>query len=444
MSIRIPKIFGYFISVVFLTSASLKAENVVIDFNPESKSESIQSSKKVGVTTSLSEIKAGETITINGLPGSSRQYHVTKAEVNDANVMSVSANGPDAETLLLSLDSGTVYGSLNGNGLRYSIASDSSSRLQLVDQTHEAFPKIDLSNDIMIPPGMLPNIPGIDQIPGEVRRKIDESRLRQNKEGDSNIRILFVHSTEFGSGFSSPSARINQLIAFTNSSLERSGIDIEFTVAHIEQLGFDNEASTSANLSLATNGEGAFSGVPALRDLHGADMVAVLSFSQGFSSNGVAWINGSNPNLAYSSTRLSPNCCDSVFAHELGHNMGSGHERESVNPSRSSPCNFNFTGYSCGHGNQSNGWGTIMSRLNSDVVDDLFSNPGLSCLGEPCGVAEGQSNSADNFKSFNITRLLTADFRPDPAPVVTPPTTPTTTDSDNISVGPIMILLLDE
>jgi hypothetical protein len=156
-------------------------------------------------------------------------------------------------------------------------------------------------------------------------------------------------------------------------------------------------------------------------------------------------VNADNPNFAFSSTRLSTRCCNSVFAHELGHNLGSQHERASVNDI-GNVCNSNgFTNYSCGHGNASLNWGTIMSRLNSQIVGNVFSNPLSSdCLGEPCGIAEGQSGAADNTRSFNLARLLIKNFREDAVvvPPVQPPSGMSNTDASGLPV--IINLLLDD
>lgn len=149
--------------------------------------------------------------------------------------------------------------------------------------------------------------------------------------------------------------------------------------------------------------------------------MAVLPFLSGGSVSGIAWVNGDLEQYAYSVTQFAVWGSDSVFAHELGHNLGSGHERISANLSQSSPCSGGYTGYSCGHGNGSEG--TIMSYLIDAAWNSVYSNPDLDCSGEPCGIPSVQSNSADNRTSFNITGPLIESFRVDP------------TDDDIITIG---------
>ncbi len=372
---------------------------------------------------------------------------VTRKQTLPNKLTEIVATNPRGDELLLSFDQKATYGSLNGSGMRFSIASDKQGKLILTDHNHQDFPEIDMGHDGLMPPGLSPDKPIMEQMSFEKQLKLSQQMRTAQNQGRSTIRMLILYSSEFGQGFSSPAARINQLLSFTNSSMQRSNINIEFTLAHARQVNFNNSQSTNTTLTQVTNGQGVFSNVESLRDQFAADMVAVLSFQTGFSSNGVAWVNGDDPRFAFSSTRLSPGCCDSVFAHELGHNMGSGHEHASVNPGVASPCSGGgFAVFSCGHGNRNNpngSWGTIMSRLNSRRANDLFSNPNLTCLGEPCGVPEGQSNPADNFRSFNMTRLLVANFRPDPVQVG-PGNPGPSQPIDAGTLPPIIDLVLDE
>ncbi len=435
---------AFWVCAMGFTSTARAANTTII------LSEGLTPSMTQVVTTSQrfnSRTQVHDTITLKraGLP--SLTLRVSKvSNLGDENG-TIEAIGTHGELMLLSYDGETVYGSLAGNGMRYSITSNASGVLEFTDQTHENFPDIDLGEDGVLPGDVSASRPGIELMEATARQQLEATA--QAGASRSRIGMLILFSAEFGQGFSSPIARINQLLSFTNSSMQRSGIDVEFFLANARQVNFNNNAGVSTLLNQARNGGGPFSNVEQLRTQFGADMVAVLSFQPGFSANGVAFVNGSRPEFAFSVTRLSPGCCDSVFAHELGHNMGSGHERVSVNSEDSQPCTGGFTQFACGHGNTRSGpnteWGTIMSRLNSRRVNNLYSNPGLSCLGEPCGVPAGQANSADNFATFNMSRLLVQNFRGNP---VAPPPGPTTPSPrprpDAITISPVVNLLLDD
>lgn len=177
------------------------------------------------------------------------------------------------------------------------------------------------------------------------------------------------------------------------------------------KINFNNAANTGDLLDDATDGVGSFSSVDALRNQYFADLVAVLPFKASGSIGGIAWISGNSAANAYSVSQFAPWGSDSLFAHEVGHNLGSGHERISANPNQPDPCDGGYTGYACGHGNGAQG--TIMSYLDDSAWSFVFSNPDLDCDGEPCGIANGQNNATDNKSSFNITAPLVSSFRVD-------------------------------
>jgi len=420
-------------------SQSLYAANIIAKVEKVDDNSIVQT---LSVGRDIRTLSGGDTITI---PMESPTLFTVSENTrkSDASHL-IRATSSSGARLLISADKVASYGSITGGGVNYTISTDNQLGMILVNQNHQDFPEIDLSNDALVPPNKRSDLPGIEQMAPEqkvqleqlMRRSIDSTSPRNKTNGTSNISMLIIYSREFGEGFASPTVRINDLLSFTNQSLSDSNIRINFTLARAQQLNFNNSLSTGSVLQQVTNGTGAFSGVAALRNQVGADMVAVLSFSPGSSANGVAWVNGDNPNFAFSATRLSPGCCNSVFAHELGHNMGSGHERASVNSSASDPCsNFNFTGFSCGHGNASRNWGTIMSRLNRRNAGNVFSNPlSSNCRGEPCGIPQGQAGAADNTRSFNIARLLVANFRVDP----------NTPSGDTGALPSIYSLLLDQ
>lgn len=232
------------------------------------------------------------------------------------------------------------------------------------------------------------------------------------------IEVMVIYSSEFQSEYASPDTRINSMIAFANAAFERSGVLAEYHLAHSYVNDFDQSLSIDVLLEAVTNLDAPFEMSFNQRNLNDADLVAVISYGSGH--GGLAWLNGDRPKYAYSViddvTSLFPNIGNNVFAHELGHNLGSGHERSAVNTAQLSPCDGGYTDYACGHGNQSQGWGTIMSYLNTQAAGYTFSNPELDCLGEPCGIAEGAAGAADNQKSFEITRSIVAGFRPALAP----------------------------
>jgi len=333
-------------------------------------------------------------------------------------------------SVILTLGKQLSFGSINSPKHNFSISIDNSGQASLTDVNTMPESSIDLSNDMRRPSEYgYPQAKVTSNVIGALQAK------SLKLPGATRIDVLVVYASDFKDVFAVPETRINQAIGFTNSAFERSGILIDLKLVKAVEFPFLSSAGNNVfgglgdTLSDATNGVGAFSGVHQLRDDVGADLVVVLHKNNQSFAAGLAWIGASRPRFGYSAINLSPNCCDSVFAHELGHNLGSGHERISANPNQNSACTGGFTGYACGHGKSSNNWGTIMSYLNSAAIGERFSNPTQTCKGVPCGIAKGQPNAADNRASFNITRLLVAEFR----------------DSNNgATLPPVINLLLDE
>ncbi len=424
------------------TSAASGQAMSLFDYPVEAKS-SQSGAPGVSVNRAIRSAAVGQQVELKLPNGELLIVDVTNKDRKANGTVVVNAQNSDGVELVLTVGKKASFASISGPELSYSLGFDPSSGHYLTN-TEEARAALNFEGDMRFPPGSQARFKR-----GLPKTKNQSSALpdRQNNFAlPADMTLLVVYSAEFGVGFGDPVARIEQLVAFTNQALSSTGVDGQFRLVATEQLNFDNGLGIGTLLDQATCfnpndcANTAFSGLANLRDSVGADMVSVLSFTPGFSAAGVAWVNGDSPNFAFSSTRLSPGCCDSVFAHELGHNLGSGHERDSVNPTDDS-CDDSFqpggfNGFSCGFGSQSAGFGTIMSRLNGRV--NRFSNPNQVCNGLPCGIPQGQANAADNFTSFNQSVFLIENFRANV-------TTPGSGGNGNGGIiVPIIPLLLDD
>jgi hypothetical protein len=123
---------------------------------------------------------------------------------------------------------------------------------------------------------------------------------------------------------------INVGVSETNTSYGNSGVAQRLRLVHVAQVSYVESSNFSTNLFNLRAGADALSGVHALRDAYGADMVKLLVHPSSPSACGIAFImtqvSAAFASSAFSVTDtgcVSPNF---TFAHELGHNMGARHD----------------------------------------------------------------------------------------------------------------------
>ena len=223
--------------------------------------------------------------------------------------------------------------------------------------------------------------------------------------------------------------RLDQLVALTNQAYVDSGVPQQIRLVGVEMLNIADTTSNSTTLSQLSAASGSFSTVPALRKKYGADLVTLVRpfymTAQG-QNCGVGYIGGYGggniagyANYAYSVVSDGKDvagtnyyCTDYTFAHELGHNMGSMHDRATVTAQGGGTGAYP---YSFGYG-RSGSFGTIMSYISP--VIGKFSNPALASCGgtQACGVADSSSSSADNATSLTNTRAAVAAYLPSVVP----------------------------
>jgi hypothetical protein len=217
-------------------------------------------------------------------------------------------------------------------------------------------------------------------------------------------------------------ARINNLVALSNQAYFDSDIAITLRLLQASQInGVTDNTDNTAELYALTDGTGPYTGVLALRDAIGADMVTVIRpfVYPDHVSCGVAWIGGYNlSNIAtyeeYGYSIVSDGtsnpyyCLDLTYAHELGHNMGSRHDR--ITDAGNFPPYGSYA-YAFGYG-VANTFATVMAYGQSfaATVIGKFSNPSLLCFGLPCGVPDTNPQAA-NAKAFNNNRAGVASWR---------------------------------
>ena len=249
------------------------------------------------------------------------------------------------------------------------------------------------------------------------------------------VDLMIIYTPQFQANLGSGLAtRLAQIVARANQAYIDSDVAITLRLVHHTSVNYnDNTASNnSSTLDNLTNGVGALSGVAALRNQYGADVVAFWRDGGNTSGSGVGWVGGfAGQNFAgsngfmFSVTTGCVRGCDNVLIHEIGHNMGGAHDRANAGTPGNNGTHGSFP-YSYGWGSGvcfSTGcsataptdFGTIMSYQLPVVFK--FSNPDFECAlrsggSAPCGIAESNVASQSNMaKAFNNVRQTLSGFR---------------------------------
>ncbi|MDD5296301.1 MAG: M12 family metallo-peptidase [Rhodocyclaceae bacterium] len=220
--------------------------------------------------------------------------------------------------------------------------------------------------------------------------------------------------------------RIDQLVALANQAYVDSGVNLRLRLVGTELANYPDTTYNTTALPLFYGSDAAsgFGTVGSMRNTRGADLVMLIrpfKYSAQGGSCGVGYVLGSatypislySP-YAYSvvsdgtDTSAGYYCTDYTFAHELGHNMGSMHDRATV---AAQGGGVGAYPYGFGYG-MSGTFGTIMSYISPRI--GKFSNPAISTCGGKyaCGVSEtNTTSSANNALSLNNTAPSVANFK---------------------------------
>ncbi|UOG90782.1 MAG: M12 family metallo-peptidase [Candidatus Thiothrix sulfatifontis] len=273
------------------------------------------------------------------------------------------------------------------------------------------------------------------RIPENIQTKINTlaggSVAISNDDG-SIIDVYVAYDQDDSGGKVTPAnaqAYAELFIAYTNQAYENSNINQRVWLVG----GVDGFNHTNSDLGTALDAatDGSISGLHGKRNEYHADLVVFFTPYVSSSCGGLAWLQTINNNVGWEDYGFSAmNACSfgqSVFAHELGHNMGSRHDW--YMDSDTTPASI---GHGYVHIDGVNSFRTIMSygnrcnALGIGTCDRIahFSNPNVNYNDVPTGVpsgtstscAEGQANpavecDADNGTNFNTKAATTAKFR---------------------------------
>lgn len=205
---------------------------------------------------------------------------------------------------------------------------------------------------------------------------------------------------------------VQNSVQAANQAYRNSGVAITLELVGLQEVDYAESGSMRAVLTaLQKTGDGELDAVHAMRDSVGADMVTLLA--EAADSCGIAWsMRGEHVTAAKTAFNVVNAGClsNQSLAHEVGHNQGNMHDREST-------ANTGAFQYSYGYRRctgEGAGFRTIMAYACKGVARVArFSSPQLAYRGQPMGVAyeTDPGHSSDNVRSMNNTADTVAAFR---------------------------------
>jgi hypothetical protein len=220
---------------------------------------------------------------------------------------------------------------------------------------------------------------------------------------------------------------IELAITLTNQGYANSGVIQRVRLVRKEPISYTERTTCTAadafNCALGDvsgTTDPYMSGVHALRNTYAADMVSLWIDETTYC--GLAWLmtteSSSFESSAFSVVTPRNGCATSnySFAHELGHNLGSHHDRANAGTCQGVLCQ-GVKPYSYGYCGP--GFRTVMTYFAGSCSPrvNYWSNPAVTYNGLPTGILSSLSNSADNRQSLNDTRVTASNWRASVAPI---------------------------
>ena len=255
-----------------------------------------------------------------------------------------------------------------------------------------------------------------EDAPGLVDREdpvLLDANLDVSADAASPIDVMVVYTDDARAAEGSTPAmwaRIDLAMTETKTAYVNAGVVPRLRLVHVEEVNYAESGFLDTDLTRLLNpSDGQLDAVHTLRNIYGADMVALVVENATDGCGLAADI------LASASTAFQVTARDGCmtgnysFGHEFGHLQGARHDLYVDSTS---------TPYAFGHGyvNTTDRWRTVMAYNNkcTDTAPgtycprlQFFSNPNKTYL----GAATGAAGSSENFKVLNATALTVANFR---------------------------------
>jgi hypothetical protein len=299
----------------------------------------------------------------------------------------------------LAVGGGQMYGTISRPGALYQVRYAGAGLHRIVQINQTAYPPEH-------PAGLEAGGP----VPATVNKPVAAPQPN-DVSGLIDVLVVWTPAAEAAAGGSvAMNNLVDVAVAESNTAYANSAVGQRLRLVYKTQVTYTESGTFEDDLARVTNpADGYMDNVPLLRNQFGADEVVLLINNTQYC--GLAWLM-TNPSPAFESNAYAVvhyDCATGYysFAHELGHNMGSQHDRAN------SSGGTGAYPYSFGYQNPSNLFRTVMAY---DCVGGCpriqnFSNPNVLYNGLPTGVQDAAPDSADNAHSLDNTAPIVQNWR---------------------------------
>ncbi len=364
--------------------------------------------------------RAGDRLSLRSEFGEDYEFRVEAAtRSNHGNKVIRGLNEAGARLTMVVTSDGRLQGSLRDGGRVYRLVQEAGEIVW-----HFADPYLARPAD-----AGAAQLPRLDKGERSTDLKLDAKRMKRTvlkdlseesihypvfASGTATVDLLFYHEA----GMETPEAIADLVTEITNQAMVDSQISLQANVVAVKPLEIDPALLQEDVLDQMFDAEGPFADIESDRSFYAADLVVALreNIPEEDDACGIAFVgvqDGAPYRAAYvAAVQWLPidkapgntYCPDTTTAHEIGHVLGSTHERRIAEEDEVQAYPYSFGHYREGT------FHTIMSYGN-EPESAVFSNPRLeSCGGQACGVAAGDPESADNARGFTQTRFMVAGY----------------------------------